>query len=539
HERGFRVRMYCLNGHTGVALSGYRFRSDAAAKTRWLAAAAAGVDWVASDEYEEIIAAFHAAEADAPTLAPWRAVADLSLGETARVTLRNGQAAEVRLEEVVVTTDPFRSAVREARVRLSVNGKSVTVSSGNYNLPVEAAGVQVDCPVVAGYNGNSTEDHWGLEKAARVRVWPAKSEWIEPGTFVYPAKQRWLATLTQMANEPVYVDGGEVPANKKIYYHSGLDIGGAEGMVEVVAATDGVVASSGLKTTPNLDVSGEGSPVRPRYDVVYLRDNRGWYYRYSHLKEIDPAMTPGAPVRMGQRLGVLGKEGGSGGWSHLHFEAKSLQPSGRWGTEEGYAYLWQAATKEQGPEVVAVARPHRFIPAGSRTRLDGSKSWARKGGDLKYEWTFTDGSSVAGAVVERAYPVAGVYSEILKVTAPGGAFAYDFAIVQVIDPARPTVLPPTIHAAFSPTTGVKAGSDVTFKVRTFRVGRDGGHEVWDFGDGTPAVTAQSDGNARQLDPNGYAVTTHRFEKPGDYLVRVERANRDGMKAAARLHVRVE
>ena len=38
--------------------------------------------------------------------------------------------------------------------------------------------------------------------------------------------------------ESVYVDGGERAGERTIYYHSGLDIGGSEGLVEVVAATD-------------------------------------------------------------------------------------------------------------------------------------------------------------------------------------------------------------------------------------------------------------------------------------------------------------
>ena len=65
--------------------------------------------------------------------------------------------------------------------------------------------------------------------------------WVARGTFRYPVKQKWFATYTQMANEPTYVDGGERPDVRKIYYHSGLDIGGREGDVEVVAATDGLV----------------------------------------------------------------------------------------------------------------------------------------------------------------------------------------------------------------------------------------------------------------------------------------------------------
>ncbi|SIO66014.1 hypothetical protein SAMN05444166_7925 [Singulisphaera sp. GP187] len=55
HRQGFRARFYCLNGHRGPALlSPYRFRDDEAARIRWQAAAQAGVDWVATDEYAEI-----------------------------------------------------------------------------------------------------------------------------------------------------------------------------------------------------------------------------------------------------------------------------------------------------------------------------------------------------------------------------------------------------------------------------------------------------------------------------------------------------
>ena len=49
---------------------------------------------------------------------------------------------------------------------------------------------------------------------------------------------------------------------------------------------------------------------------------------------------------------------------------------------------------------------------------------------------------------------------------------------------------------------------------------------------------QSDGNASSRAKDGYAVATHRYEKPGHYLVRVERRNRRGEPAVAHLHVRV-
>jgi len=50
---------------------------------------------------------------------------------------------------------------------------------------------------------------------------------------------------------------------------------------------------------------------------------------------------------------------------------------------------------------------------------------------------------------------------------------------------------------------------------------------------------KSDGNVEQRAKDGYAVTTHTFEKPGDYLVRVRRSNEKGQPSEDRLHVRIE
>ncbi|MBI1917050.1 MAG: PKD domain-containing protein [Planctomycetes bacterium] len=73
-------------------------------------------------------------------------------------------------------------------------------------------------------------------------------------------------------------------------------------------------------------------------------------------------------------------------------------------------------------------------------------------------------------------------------------------------------------------------------MRTFRT--TDGKETWDFGDGSPKVTVQSDGNVVPLAKEGYARTVHRFAKPGHYLVRVERTDRRGFTAVGHLHLRV-
>ena len=474
-----------------------------------------------------------AAGPPAPTRIPRLRAVDLDLGEARQVDLADGTKAQVKLLAIDEVRDTIRDAVRRAVVKVEVNGQAIELISATYHLPRTVAGVQVDCPITRGYLTNTTLDHWGLTKAARLRVWPAGSPWIEPGTFVYPVRQRWFASATQMANEPTFVDGIEEPAKRKIYYHSGLDLGGAEGLVDVIAATAGLVVSVGKMKLPGY----EDSPVDSRYDVLYVLDDRGWYYRYSHLQSFEPAIKPGVTVAIGQKMGILGKEGGSGGWSHLHFEIVSRQPSGRWGTQEGYAFLWEAYLRERQPAVVAVARPHHLVQPGEKVVLDSAGSWSRSGTIARHDWTFTDGSTASGPHVVRVYAQPGQYSEVLQITDNDGNVSYDFAIVQVLDRGNSGPLPPGIHAAYAPTQNIHPGDPITFKVRTF--GTTDGNETWDFGDGTDPVQVRSDGNVKDLAPDGYAVTTHRFAKPGDYLPHVERVDRQGRKATARLHVRVE
>jgi len=460
-------------------------------------------------------------------------IVDLDVGTTEQVKLADGKTASVKLLATGETRDHVRSAIRDARVEVEINGARATLSCGNYRLPVAIGGVQADCEITKAYYSNTRSDFWALTKDARLRLWPAGSPYMPAGSFVYPAKQRWFASRTQMANEPTYVDDGEKITDRPIYYHSGLDIGGAEGMVDVVAATSGLVVGLG-KTI--LATEKDNASLDHNYnDTVWVLDERGWYHRYTHLYSFDPAIKLGGRVEMGQKVGTLGKEGGSGGWSHLHYEILSKQASDKLGTLEGYAFLWEAYLREFRPHVVAVARPHQAVLVGEKTTLDGSRSYSDSR-IVRNDWTFCDGTTATGAKIERTYSQPGTYSEILKITDDHGRTDYDFETVNVADPKHPGEPPPSIQAAYFPTMNLAPGMPVTFKVRTF--GTTDGEEAWSFGDGATART-KSDGNVVALAKDGFAVTTHSFEKPGDYIVRVERANRLGQKAIAHLIVHVD
>jgi murein DD-endopeptidase MepM/ murein hydrolase activator NlpD len=459
-------------------------------------------------------------------------VVDLDVGATERVQVADGKSATVKLLATSETRDRVRSAIRDARVDVEINGASATLSCGNYRLPVAIGGVQVDCEVTKAYYRDTNADHWALVKDARLRLWPAGSPYMPAGSFVYPVRQRWFASRTQMANEPTYVDNGESIGERKIYYHAGLDIGGAEGMVDVLAATSGLVV--GLRNAV-VDSEKDNATLHTEHnDTIWVLDARGWYHRYTHLYSFDPSVKLGGRVAMGQKIGTLGKEGGSGGWSHLHYEILSRQASGRLGTLEGYAFLWEAYLRQYQPHAIAVARPHQAALVGEKVLLDGSRSYSDSR-MARFEWTFTDGGNASGQRVERIYSLPGTYSEVLKITDDRGHTDYDFETVNVLDPQHPEQTSPSIQAAYWPTTSIAPGASVTFKVRTF--GTTDGEETWSFGDGATART-KSDGNVEPHAKDGFAVTTHVFQERGDYIVRVERANRLGHKAIAHLFVRV-
>jgi len=465
-------------------------------------------------------------------LSPIRVTTELDIGESKEIELTNGEMVKLTLLDICEVRDSLRNAIRSVDVKVSIDGEEFTLGSGNYLLPVEAGNVQIDCPVVKGYSSNTTKNRWGLSKDARFRLWPKGSDYMDPGTFVYPIKQEWLATMSQSGNEPTYVDWGENLGNKNIYYHSGHDIGGAEGIDEIVSATDGLVISALGDTLEGYD----DFPGDVRVDVVYILTDLGWYIRYSHLDSTDPAIRPGTRVKMGQKIGLIGKQGGSGGWVHLHFEIKTRETaSGEWGTEEAYAYVWESYVRQYKPEVIAVARPHHLSWTGQKTLLDGSRSKSFVGDIVGYEWSFNDGTIAEGAFQERTYTTPGEYSEILKVTDSKGNIDYDFAVIQVYDRDSSGQTIPTIQPAYHPTQDIKPGDPVTFLVRTFNT--EAGNEIWDFGDGSPTVSVISETiDPQNITAGKFAETVHAFAEPGDYIVKVERRDEAGIESTAHLHV---
>ena len=461
-------------------------------------------------------------------------VVDLDVNEAIEVELSDGKRAKLIVEKVDEIRDPIFNTLTDAVVRIVVNGVRQEVHCGNYRLPVSIGGVQVDCPAVGGYMEDAGTDWWKLKKAVRLRLWPGGSKWIQPGTFKYPIKQKWMASRTWFSNEAIS------PARMgSVYYHAGMDIGAVEGITEVVAATNGKIITIGDETGEEVHPA-----ARPRYDVVYVEDDRGWLYRYSHLNSIDAKLKVGDRIKIGQRIGYVGKEGSSGGWSHLHFHIESLLPSGLWGIQDSYAFLWQAYLEEFKPEIVALSRPHVKTLIGLPVTLDASKSWS-KSKITSYEWTFTDGTKDSGAVINRVYDKPGTYSEVVKITDSKGKIDYDFLIVMVYPQAQSETTEvvahsiPGVHVAYYPTRDIYPGDPVIFISRGRGLKQPGGVDVYDFGDGSPKIELPTNLSDEQHAPNGYGTIVHHFSRPGHYIVRVDRTDpNSGYTGSQHLHITV-
>ena len=465
---------------------------------------------------------------------------DLRIGESQNVVLPNGEPVTVKLVGLEDFRDTLRGAVRRSEVKIEVAGQQVTLGSATYHLPVTVGNVQIDCPITKGYVARANKlsanmDAWGLEKDARLRA----------------LARRCAGNRYEDVHVPGAAEHGSRPARKCrmsqaiwMVEKSRERAASIITMASILAAPKGWLMSSPRRMVSSsqsapIELPGyDGTPVAPRYDVVYLLDDRGWFYRYSHLHTIATNVKLGQRVRMGDPIGLLGKEGGSGGWSHLHFDISGRQPSGKWGIIDGYAFLWEANLQSDKPEVDR-GRPAASF-CGHRRKSDAR--WQRSRGQprarsRRYEWTCTDGQTAVGERFERTYAKPGIYSEILKITDSAGAVDYDFAFVDVVDREHPEQIPPSIHPAYAPTQGIKPGDTIKFLVRTF--GTTDGEETWDFGDGSPKVTVHSDGNVAIHAKHGYAITTHKYDKPGIYLARVERSNDQGLTAVGRLKVVVE
>lgn len=430
---------------------------------------------------------------------PYPMIADMNVGETVEFRFeRRGTLHKLKLIDFKEEKDEFRGAVRSAKLNVEVNGEAFPVFCENYTLSkyIKEHRIQVECMATRGLVDTGKENAWSLSKDVRIRISPYYFYHFAIGEFVYPLENPLFTGETQLGNEPVFVNGGEDIEDKKIYYHHGVDIGGMEGVEKVVSTTAGRV-------------------IEAKNDFVIIADKRDWHHGYYHLKSIDKKITKGKKVKAGDFLGLLGKEGDSGGWAHLHYEVEAKLPNGKRGSINAFPFLWEASKRQFKTRLTAVARPHHIAKMGEEVFIHAwfSDTVLR---ELKtYEWFFTDEDgdqeTKTGVEVKHRFKTAGTHIVMLKVEDLKGRIDYDFMKVQVVDPEKPLLKYPTLHAAFKK----EENNKVAFKVRVFNAGA--GTLKVDYGDNESEKRVLT----KEEIEAGYLDFNHTYKKAGKYLVRFD------------------
>ena len=461
-----------------------------------------------------------------PGLAPSRLLLDLAVDEERDVELTDGRRVAIQLRGIEDRRDSVHGALTDSRVRLLINDEHEDwLTCGNYQMPKRIGPARFDCLATASYVADTERNAWALERQALIRMWPAEGPLL-PGGIRYPLTGDWLHSQSQIACEPTYVNDW-LRANR-IQYQPHMDIGGSEGE-PVVAASDGLILAAGGARHPQ----AEGLAAEQRDDVVILLDRRGWIQKYAHLGSLHEHLRPGSRIFAGDPIGRLGKAGPSGGWSHLHFEARAPRPNGAWGHEDLYCYLLEDWAARHEYELIACARPHRRVKVGETLVLSGANTWASDGADLDFWWVLPDGTPVNGREVTWTPDRAGTMTATMRVEDGRGSTDADTCIIQVHEPDAATL---TLHAALHPSAGVAVGEEIEVRVRSFH-NPDQSGEVIDFGDASDPVRVYSDGNVTP-DGDGYAVARHHYDLPGIYQVRVSCERPNGQQAQVRLVAKV-
>ena len=417
-------------------------------------------------------------------------------------------------------------------MKVEVNGQAIELISATYHLPQTVAGVQVDCPITRGYMTNTNLDHWGLTKAARLRVWPAGSPWIEPGTFVYPARQRWFASATQMANEPTFVDGIEQPSQRKIYYHSGLDIGGAEG----TGRCDRRDRRTG-RLRRNDDAAGL-SRTAPSIRVTTS----------STCSTIEAGTTDTAISSRSTRRSSRGRRSR---WARRldYLARKGAAAAGRTSTSRSSAGSHRAvggrrrATRSSG-------KPTSPASAGGASPSPDRTTWSTSARSFDARW-----GTLLEPIGQDRYGMTGLSPTDLPPRGRGSSES----TTSPGNTARSSRSPTT--AGMSPTTSPScrcstAPTPTRSRPSTRRIHRpehppgrrdhlQGSHlfhhrRARDLGlrRRHPAVSAIRR-QRQETGPRRLRLHSPSLQSPGDYLVHVERSDRKGRKATAQLHVHID
>ncbi len=417
-------------------------------------------------------------------------IVGLDVDETFTFKLNSGAERVIRLVSVQEHRDSVIGLVCSADVRIEIDGRPASLTCAPYVMPTETAGLRVQADTSSGW-GNTP-------KRVQLSLWDAADPIVDTKCFGLPLRHfRLFSQGTQAYGEPVHLGAGDGdPQGQRFYHDYGFDNAGFEAREEVVSATEGTVVKFW--------------PSREDLCSILVQDSRGLVWEYGHLSSASPEMALKVHVTRGQKLGMLGRTGPSGNFSHVHL-GTYLSLSDADGDRPNRLlnlYPWLvAAYQAQHPKgLLAVARPHKTALTGQMVLFDGGNALVWGGGRIvEWRWVLPDGQTVSAAKTQKAFDRPGAYVAALWVKDDRGAEDVDFCQVKVFSKGNPEQAMPHIFMTYTPTQGIRPDQPVTF--RFWFQGAGGGPIKVDFGDAAIVQDYQS-----------YAETQHSFKTAGIHIV---------------------
>jgi len=412
----------------------------------------------------------------------------LDPGDDRAFRLKDGTERRIHLVSVKEYDDPVIHLTRRAEVKVEIDGQPITLTCAPYTMPTETHGLRIQA--------DTTSAWLAIPKRVQLSLWDASEPVVDASLFCFPLPgYRLFSQGMQAYNEPVHLgDRDGDPVGQRFHHNYGVDFAGYEGRQKVLSCIDGVV----VQTNPD-----EGD--------LCIRDDRGFVLYYGHLDSILSEIKVGASVKRGQWVGMLGRRGASGNFSHLHvgaFLSESAMAEGRLCRNLNlYPWLVAAYQKDSGAGLFAVAGPHVAALAGDEVLFDGSNSMALKSNITSFRWWFHDGTSADGPQVRKAYDKPGCYAATLWVKDDRGGIDVDSCTVKVFSRAAPEDVIGTLFVTYIPSAGIDVNEPVNFRI--WPQGREAENIEVHWGDGTFIQGYRP-----------YSAITHKFTTSGVHIVTV-------------------
>jgi murein DD-endopeptidase MepM/ murein hydrolase activator NlpD len=409
--------------------------------------------------------------------------------QTCTFRLKDGTEKKITLVSVKEYEDPVIHLIRRADVKVEIDGKQVGLTCAPYVMPTETEGLRIQA--------DTTSAWLKIPKRVQFSLWDASDPILDTDLFCFPLPgYRLFSHGMQAYNEPVHLgDRDGDPQGQRFYHNYGVDLAGYEGRQKVLSCISGTV----VRTDP-----GQGS--------LFIRDDRGFILYYGHLDSILSGIKVGSAVSRGQWVGMLGKRGASGNFSHLHVGAylsESAMNMDRLTRNLNlYPWLVTAYQHDNGTNIYAVARPHKTALTGDKVLFDGSNSMSFKSNITSFKWEFHDGTSADGPIVEKVYNKPGCYIASLWVENAQGDVDVDFCKVKVFSRSAPEGIIPTLFVTYYPSAQVYVDDPVNF--RLWPQGMDAENIRIEFDDGTIIRNCRA-----------YSAFTHKFKTPGIHIATVK------------------